>query len=115
MIRRLRFAAVACVACFAALLTPDAAVAEDPEPVTVKAYRLMQPLVFDGKLDDAVYRTTESAPAFLQQEPRVGEPATQRTDMWFFFDDRNVYVSARMHDSDAAHMIADDMRRDGNL
>ena len=88
--------------------------AEDPEPVTVKAYRLTQPLVVDGKLDDAVYHTVEHAPRFLQQEPRAGEPATEPTDMWVFFDERNVYVSAWMHDSHPDNLVANDMRRDGN-
>ena len=88
--------------------------AEDPEPVTVRASRLTQPLVVDGRLDDAVYHTIEPAPKFLQQEPRVGEPATEPTDMWVFFDDRNVYVSAWMHDSQPDNLVANDMRRDGN-
>src|SRR5258705_1139091 len=48
--------------------------AEDVEPVTVRASRLTQPLVVDGRLDDAVYHTIEHAPGFLQQEPRVREP-----------------------------------------
>ena len=88
--------------------------AEDPEPVIVRASRLTQPLVVDGRLDDAVYHTIEPAPKFLQQEPRVGEPATEPTDMWVFFDDRNVYVSAWMHDSQPDNLVANDMRRDGN-
>ena len=54
----------------AALLASTAA-AEDLEPVTVRAHRLTQPLVFDGRLDDAVYHSIESAPAFRQQEPQV--------------------------------------------
>jgi hypothetical protein len=97
-----------------ALLASTAA-AEDLEPVTVRAYRLMQPFVFDGRLDDAVYHTIEPAPAFRQQEPQVGELATEQTEMWVFFDDRNVYVSARMHDSAPDRMVADEMRRDGSL
>jgi hypothetical protein len=86
--------------------------AEDPEPVTVRAYRLTQPLAIDGRLDEAVYHTTEPAPAFRQQEPQFGELATERTEMWVFFDDKNIYVSARMHDSAPDRMIADEMRRD---
>ena len=97
------------------LLGSAAARAQDPEPVTMRAYRLTQPLVFDGRLDDAVYHTTEPAPMFLQQEPRVGELATEQTEMWVFFDDRNVYVSARMHDSEPDRMIADEMRRDASI
>src|SRR5258706_2505684 len=91
--------------------------AEEPElgPVTVTASRLTQPLVVDGRLDDPVYQTTEPAPAFRQQEPRVGELAVEQTEMWVFFDDRNVYVSARMHDSAPDRMVADEMRRDASL
>ena len=97
---------------FVALAAPPSARAEDPEPVTVRAYRLTQPLVFDGRLDDAIYHTIQPAPAFRQQEPRFGELATEQTEMWVFFDDRNIYVSARMHDSAPDRMIADEMRRD---
>jgi hypothetical protein len=97
-----------------ALLAPNAA-AEDLEPVTVRAYRLTQPLVIDGRLDDAVYHTIQPAPAFRQQEPQVGELATEQTEMWVLFDDRNIYVSARMHDSAPDRMVADEMRRDGSL
>src|SRR5258708_4459414 len=89
--------------------------AEDPAPVTVRAYRLTQPLVFDGRLDDAVYHSIEPAPPFRQQEPQVGELATEQTEMWVFFDDRNVYVSARMHDSAPDRMVADEMRRDASV
>jgi hypothetical protein len=46
--------------------------AQEPEPITVRAHRLTQPLVFDGRLDDAAYHANEPAPAFKQQEPRVG-------------------------------------------
>jgi hypothetical protein len=98
----------------AALLASTAA-AEDLEPVTVRAHRLTQPLVFDGRLDDAVYHSIEPAPAFRQQEPQVGELATEQTEMWVFFDDRNVYVSARMHDSAPDRMVADEMRRDASI
>ena len=100
---------------FAAVLVPADARAEDPEPVTVRAYRLTQPLVFDGRLDEAVYHSIEPAPAFRQQEPQVGELATEQTEMWVFFDDKNVYVSARMHDSAPDRMIADEMRRDASV
>ena len=95
------------------LVCAAAAGAEDAD-VIVRAVRLTQPLVIDGRLDDAVYHTVEHAPAFLQQEPRVGEPATEPTDMWVFFDDRSIYISAWMHDSQPDRLVANDMRRDGN-
>ncbi len=97
------------------LLCPASVRAEDAEPVTVRAHRLMQPLVFDGRLDDAVYHDVAPAPPFHQQEPVLGALATEQTEMWVFFDDRNVYVSARMHDSAPDRMIADEMRRDASV
>ena len=97
------------------LLGAAAARAQDPEPVTVRAHRLTQPLVFDGRLDDAIYTSFEPSPAFRQQEPQAGELAVEQTEMWVFFDDRNVYVSARMHDSEPDRMVADEMRRDASI
>jgi hypothetical protein len=97
------------------LLCPASARAEDPKPVTVRAYRLTQPLVFDGRLDEGIYQTIEATPPFRQQEPQVGELATEQTEMWVLFDDRNIYVSARMHDSAPDRMIADEMRRDASV
>ena len=29
---------------------------------------------------------------FVQQEPYEGQPATEKTEVWVFFDDKNVYV-----------------------
>src|SRR5438067_5807421 len=110
MMRKIAFAVLAI-----GLLGAAAARAQDPEPVTVRAVRLTQPLVFDGRLDDAAYQAIAPAPAFRQQEPRVGELATEQTEMWVFFDDDNVYVSARMHDSEPDRMVADEMRRDASL
>jgi hypothetical protein len=88
--------------------------AQDATQVTVRAHRLTQPLAIDGRLDDAAYHTLESAPKFLQQEPRVGDAVTEATDMWVFFDDSNVYISAWMHDSEPGNLVANEMRRDGN-
>ena len=33
---------------------------------------------------------------FVQQEPHEGEPATDKTEVWVFFDDKNIYVGARL-------------------
>ena len=97
------------------LVCPAALRAQEAAQITVRAVRLTQPLVIDGRLDEAVYSTLEPTPPFRQQEPQVGELATEQTEMWVLFDDRNVYVAARMHDSAPDRMVADEMRRDGSL
>jgi hypothetical protein len=50
---------------------------------------------------------------FIQVEPNAGQPATERTEAWLFFDDANFYVSARAWDSSPeSNWIANEMRRD---
>jgi hypothetical protein len=80
--------------------------------VTVRAVRLTGPLIVDGRLDEDVYRDTASIGSFIQQEPDEGEPATERTEVWIFFDQRNVYVSARLYVSQPDRLTANELRRD---
>jgi hypothetical protein len=82
--------------------------------VTVLGVRIAEPLVIDGKLDDEVYARVRPAGGFVQQEPHEGSPATEPTDIWVFYDDRNVYVSGRCWDSHPERMIVNELRRDHN-
>lgn len=79
---------------------------------TVRVTRISEPIVIDGRLDEAIYETVPPFGDFIQQEPHEGEPATERSDVWIFFDDTNVYVSARLWNSNPEHLIANEMRRD---
>ncbi len=80
--------------------------------VTVRATRLASTFKFDGALNEEFYRTTEPYTDFVQQEPNEGAPATERTEAWIFFDDENVYISARLYESQRDRRVANDMRRD---
>jgi hypothetical protein len=82
--------------------------------VTVLGVRLSEPLEIDGELEEEVYGRVRPAGGFVQQEPREGAPATEPTDVWVFFDDRNVYVSGRCWDSHPERMIVNELRRDHN-
>ena len=45
-----------------------------------------------------------------------GEPATEKTDAWIFFDDANLYIAARCWDSHPEREVANELRRDnGNI
>ncbi len=79
--------------------------------VTLRAVRLAEPLVVDGRLEDPVYSEVPAASGFVQQEPLEGEPATEPTDVWFFFDDENIYVGARCWDSQPQRIVANERRR----
>ena len=83
--------------------------------VTIRAVGLDGPIELDGVLDESVYRTVPAITGFEQLVPDPGEPATERTEAWVFFDEENVYVSARVWDSaPESEWVANEMRRDTN-
>ena len=65
---------------------------------TITAVQLEGEIELDGRLDEPVWRTAPAADRFLQREPHEGRPATQRTEIRFVYDDRHLYVGARMFD-----------------
>ena len=80
---------------------------------TVRAVLLDGPLQVDGELNEAIYDTVPPVSDFIQQLPDVGEPATERTDTWIFYDAQNVYVAARNWDSaPESQWVANEMQRD---
>src|SRR5690242_16036894 len=95
------------------LLSGNVASAQSvPDRTTVRATRLAIPLRVDGKLDEAVYASVPPTTDFIQQEPHEGAAATERTEMWVFFDRANVYVSARCWESQPERRVANELRRD---
>src|SRR5688500_14367668 len=80
--------------------------------VTFRAMRVAQPLRIDGALDEAHYRDVAALTDFIQVEPQAGAPATERTEVWFSFDDDHVYISARCWDTQMDRLVATEMRRD---
>ena len=92
---------------------PPAVIARDANgQATVRTMRMPSPLTLDGKLEEAFYSDVESFGDFIQQEPIEHGPATDRTEVWVFFDDANVYVSARLWEADSSRRVANEMRRD---
>jgi Domain of unknown function (DUF5916)/Carbohydrate family 9 binding domain-like len=86
------------------------------DDVTIRAVRAPEPLTLDGRLDEAVYQAVEPLTDFIQQEPREGQPATEKTDAWILFDDRFLYIAARCWDSHPEREVANELRRDnGNI
>lgn len=82
--------------------------------VVVRATRVTRPPVIDGRLDEPVYTDVRPMGGFIQQEPAEGAPATEPTEVWLLFDDRNLYVSARCFDSRPDLDVLTELRRDHN-
>lgn len=56
-------------------------------------------ITIDGRITEAAWLASEPLSSFTQTDPVEGQPATQRTEVRFVFDEDAVYVSARMFDS----------------
>jgi hypothetical protein len=79
--------------------------------VIVRAVRVTE-FQLDGRLDDEVYRELRPGSDFIQEEPTEGAPATEKTEIWVFYDDDNIYVGARMWESEPDRMVVNEMRKD---
>ena len=80
--------------------------------ITIRAVRIPEGIHLDGRLDEPYYQENTPISGFIQQEPTEGAPATEKTEAWIFYDDENIYVSARCWDSHPERDIANEMRRD---
>ena len=80
--------------------------------VSVRVIRTDSPPRIDGRLDDALYATITPFSDFIQTEPTTGAPATEKTEVWLFFDRTNIYVSVKCWESHPERRVGNDMRRD---
>ena len=81
--------------------------------VSVRATRLTSEFDLDGRLDESIYQQLKPLTDFTQQIPEEGEPGSERTEAWVFFDDDNIYIGARNHESvPPSEWVANEMRRD---
>ncbi len=79
----------------------------------MRAVRLESELNLDGALDERIYQTVPPISGFIQVEPDAGQPASERTEAWVFFEEDNVYVAARVWDSaPESQWVVNEMRRD---
>ncbi len=103
----------------AALVAAVPAAAQNVHPTAapeVRAVALQEPIRLDGKLDETVWHTAPPAVDFRQNQPNEGQPATQRTEVRFAYDEAAIYVGARMYDDSGARGVQTRLvRRDGQL
>ncbi len=91
----------------------EAANQQGERGVTVRAYRVSEPLRIDGVLDEAFYGSVPPISQLVQAVPEEDGVPSERTEVWIGFDDRNVYVAAKVYDSEGPDgWVANEMRRD---
>lgn len=81
------------------------------ESKVVKAFRLAEPLELDGLLIENAYKNP-AVEDFIQTDPVDGAQASEKTRVWVFYDNTNLYVAAFCYDSDPKGIIGQLGRRD---
>jgi hypothetical protein len=66
----------------------------------------------DGKLDEPIWKTATPVNDFTQKDPDEGKVASEETLVWVAYDNENLYVAARLHDSQVNLIDASLTRRD---
>ena len=94
------------------LISGIAVRAQPAETKTLHAQRISSPVRIDGVLDDLAWREAEAASDFIQQDPNVGEPISEATDVRVLIDHEAIYFGIVCHDADPHGVIARELRRD---
>ncbi|MCZ6904421.1 MAG: DUF5916 domain-containing protein [Acidobacteria bacterium] len=73
------------------------------------------PPVIDGELSDEEWAGAAHFSSFVQFEPHRGNPAREKTEAYFFYDEGHLYFAVRCWDSVPESITARITQRDGEL
>ncbi len=82
-------------------LSPLFLLAQPPTPQaqkTVHAIRANGPISIDGVLEETAWQE-EGYSDFIQSDPTDGAQPTEKTKVWVAYDEKSLYVAARLYDS----------------
>lgn len=99
------------------LLFNDFAAAQLQRAKIVEAYSLKSSdrIKFDGSVDENFWNNIEPATGFLMQEPREGDPASERTEVYIAYTDDYLYMGVILYDSEPSKIKAYQKRRDDRI
>jgi len=73
------------------------------------------PIVVDGALDEAIWRSAPSIGNLVQRQPDTGQQPSEATEVTLLKDADHLYIGVRAHDSEPHRIIASQMARDAAL
>jgi hypothetical protein len=94
------------------MLAPVAPISGRATATTAMAARVTTPPVLDGRTDDPVWTTAQVIDQFLEYDPNEGKETRFKTEVRVTYDDRNLYVLARMYDPAPDSIVSLLSRRD---
>jgi len=87
----------------------------DPPDKKVTALYTEDEIVVDGILDEHDWSLAQPATDFIQNDPLMDAPATERTEVRILYDDENLYLGVYCFDSGGGNaLVLTDVRRDYN-
>jgi len=95
----------------AGLAASAAAQSSSPVP-PVPAFRLTAPITVDGRLDEDAWQRRPAVLRLTQRDPVEGAVPRESTWVWVAFDDRALYVAARLWDAHPDSIVSQLVRRD---
>ncbi len=81
----------------------------------LRAQRTDEQIKIDGDLNEPAWTTASVISDFYQQEPKEGEPASEKTEIRVLFDDKNIYFAVRAFDSEPSKINARELVRDSSF
>ncbi len=81
---------------------------------TLKAVFVSKPPIIDGRLNEEVWENAAKVDQFIQREPNVGQPVSEKTNFYICYDADFLYVGVKCFD-DPKKITAKEMARDVNL
>ena len=89
--------------------------------LNVEANKEIKPLLtretieIDGHLTEEAWSQTQMIDDFTQQSPAEGQPISERTEVRILYDTEKLYIGFECYDSQPDKIVANEMRRDGQL
>ena len=83
--------------------TPTSAPSDQPsrERPAIQATKVETGPKLDGVLDEPMWLTATPVDGFTQQEPNLGQAATERTEVRILYDSRHIYIGVHAYQSGA--------------
>ena len=106
---------------FTTLFLPAIALFAAPTDTAVKlqtsvtAVKTSEHIVIDGILNEKIWQGTPSVDKFIQRDPVEGAAPTEKTEVYFAYDDNCLYIAARMFDDHPDSIINRLTRRDNYI
>lgn len=71
------------------------------------------PPSIDGLLEDEVWKSVDWSSGFIERQPNEGENPKNQTSFKILYDEKNIYIAFRCHDSEPEKIVRRLTRRDG--